>query len=143
VFLQSLNGLVVIDDFQRMPALFEVLRVLSDRRPLPSRFLILGSASLEPARGVSVSHAGRIAFAPMSGFALEEVGKNQWQNLWNRGRFPNSFLAATDAFSLDWRRNFTQSFVERDLPQLGIRETPPALYRFWTMLAHWQGQTWN
>jgi hypothetical protein len=143
ITLRSLKGLVVIDEFQRMPELFNLLRVLADRRPLPARFLILGSASPELVKGVSETLAGRAAYVPMSGFNLGEVGGEAWRNLWIRGRFPDSFLAPDDAHSYDWRRNFIQSFLERDIPQLGIRIPAATLRRFWTMLAHWHGQTWN
>jgi uncharacterized protein len=141
--LRPLTGLVVIDEFQRMPQLFNLLRVLADRRPLPARFLILGSASPELVKGVSESLAGRVAFVPMGGFNLAEVGHDQWRDLWIRGRFPDSFLASDDAHSYDWRQNFVESFLERDIPQLGIRIPAATLRRFWTMLAHWHGQTWN
>jgi predicted AAA+ superfamily ATPase len=141
--LKALSGLVVIDEFQRMPQLFELLRVLADRRPLPARFLILGSASPDLVKGVSESLAGRIAYIPMGGFDLEEVGTGEWRKLWYRGRFPDSFLASDDAHSYEWRQNFIQSFLERDVPQLGIRVAAPTLRRFWTMVAHWHGQTWN
>lgn len=141
--LRDLKGLVIIDECQRMPLLFELIRVLSDRRPLPARFLILGSAAPELVKGVSESLAGRVAFVPMSGFNLGEVGAEQWQKLWVRGRFPDSFLATDDERSMAWRQNFMQSFLERDIPQLGIRVPAPTLRRFWTMLAHWHGQTWN
>lgn len=143
ITLRSLNGLVVIDEFQRMPQLFSLLRVLADRRPLPARFLILGSASPELVKGVSESLAGRVAYVPMGGFNLAEVGGDAWRNVWIRGRFPDSFLAADDSHSYVWRQNFIQSFLERDIPQLGIRIPAATLRRFWTMLAHWHGQTWN
>lgn len=143
LMLRSLNGLVVIDEFQRMPKLFELLRVLADRRPLPARFLILGSASTELVKGVSETLAGRVAYVPMGGFNLTETGTIAWSNLWVRGRFPDSFLADNDARSYEWRQYFIQSFLERDIPQLGIRIPAVTLRRFWTMLAHWHGQLWN
>lgn len=143
ILLRDLDGMVVVDECQRMPKLFELLRVLADRRPLPARFLLLGSAALDLVRGVSESLAGRVAFVPMSGFNLAEVGTSHWQRLWVRGRFPDSFLAPDEARSLSWRQNFMQSFLERDIPQLGIRVPAAMLRRFWTMLAHWHGQTWN
>jgi len=143
ITLRALSGLVVIDEFQRMPELFALLRVLADRRPLPARFLILGSASPDLVKGVSETLAGRVAYVPMSGFNLAEVGGDTWRNLWIRGRFPDSFLASDDSHSYDWRQNFIQSFLERDIPQLGIRIPAATLRRFWTMLAHWHGQTWN
>lgn len=143
ITLRALNGLVVIDEFQRMPQLFNLLRVLADRRPLPARFLILGSASPDLVKGVSETLAGRVAYVPMNGFNLAEVGGDAWRNLWIRGRFPDSFLAPDESHSYDWRQNFIQSFLERDIPQLGIRVPAATLRRFWTMLAHWHGQTWN
>lgn len=141
--LAPLRGLVVIDEFQRRPALFELLRVLSDRRPLPARFLILGSASPELVRGASETLAGRVAQIEMSGFDLEEAGADSQRRLWMRGGFPRSFLAATEAASLAWRRDFMQTFLERDVPALGITVPAPALRRFWTMLAHLHGSVWN
>lgn len=143
LILRPIEGLVVIDEFQRMPELFNLLRVLADRRPLPARFLILGSASPELVKGVSETLAGRVAYVPMGGFNLEEVGAAQARTLWMRGRFPDSFLATDEAHSYAWRQHFVQSFLERDIPQLGIRVPAATLRRFWTMLAHWHGQTWN
>lgn len=141
--LRDLQGLVVIDECQRMPELFPLLRVLADRRPLTARFLILGSAAPELVRGSSESLAGRVALVPMGGFDLEEVGARNWRRLWIRGRFPDSYLAADDDASYGWRQNFIQTFLERDLPVLGLRTPATALRRFWTMLAHWHGQVWN
>ncbi len=143
LILKDLRGLVVIDEFQRQPELLELLRVLADRRPLPARFLVLGSASPLLVKGVSESLAGRVGYVQMSGFSLEEVGADQQDALWIRGGFPPSFLAADERLSHGWRANFIQSFLERDLPQLGIRIPAPALRRFWTMLAHFHGQVWN
>jgi predicted AAA+ superfamily ATPase len=143
LILRDLQGLVVIDEFQRQPALLELLRVLADRRPLPARFLVLGSASPLLVKGVSESLAGRVGYVQMSGFSLEEVNADQHDALWIRGGFPPSFLAEDEQFSHTWRANFIQSFLERDLPQLGIRIPAHALRRFWTMLAHFHGQVWN
>jgi len=143
LLLRPIKGLVVIDEFQRMPELFNLLRVLADRRPLPARFLILGSASPDLVQGVSETMAGRVAYIPMHGFGLHEVGMDRWRDLWIRGRFPNAFLAVDDEHSYDWRQNFIQSFLERDLPQLGLGIPAVTMRRFWTMLAHWHGQTWN
>jgi predicted AAA+ superfamily ATPase len=139
----SLRGLVVIDEFQRQPGLFELLRVLADRKPRPARFLILGSASLDLVRGASETLAGRIAYCEMSGFNLVEVGAKRQTPLWLRGGFPPSLLARSDADSFAWRQSFMQTFLERDVPQLGIRVSAHALRRFWTMLAHYHGQIWN
>ncbi len=141
--LQDLRGLVVIDEFQRQPELFALLRVLADRRPLPARFLVLGSASPLLVKGVSESLAGRVAYVDMGGFTLGEVGAEALDMLWIRGGFPDSFLAA-DALSYQWRSHFVQSLLERDIPQLADKNIPPhALRRFWTMLAHLHGRPWN
>jgi len=141
--LQSLRGLVVIDEIQRRPDLFPILRVLCDRTPLPARFLILGSASPEMLRQSSETLAGRLEIIRMAGFSLAEVGVEKQIQHWLRGGFPLSFLAASDADSLAWRRNFIQTFLERDLPQLGVRVPTASLFRFWNMLAHYHGQVWN
>lgn len=141
--LRGLKGLVVIDEVQRRPDLFPVLRVLTDRRPLSARFLILGSASPELLRQSSESLAGRIETIAMSGFSMSEVGLGAHARHWLRGGFPPSFLARTEADSIAWRKSFIQTFLERDLPQWGIGTPSAALLRFWTMLAHYHGQTWN
>ncbi|MGE5892874.1 MAG: ATP-binding protein [bacterium] len=141
--LHGLKGLVVIDEVQRKPDLFPVLRVLSDREPLSARFLILGSASPELMRQSSESLAGRIETVAMSCFSLSEVGPDARARHWLRGGFPLSFLARTEADSFAWRKSFVQTFLERDLPQWGIRVPAVALLRFWTMLAHYHGQIWN
>jgi predicted AAA+ superfamily ATPase len=134
---------VVIDEVQRAPDLFPVLRVLADRRPSRARFLVLGSASPELLRQASETLAGRIAFHTLEGFDLSEVGNDNLSRLWLRGGFPESFLARSNGASFEWRRNFIRTFVERDLPQLGIRVSARTLTRFWSMLAHYHGQIWN
>ncbi len=141
--LQGLSGLVVIDEIQRRPDLFQILRVLCDRTPLPARFLILGSASPEMLHQSSETLAGRLEIIRMAGFSLAEVGAEQQMQHWLRGGFPLSFLAASDADSLAWRRNFIQTFLERELPQLGVRVPTVSMFRFWNMLAHYHGQLWN
>lgn len=141
--LQDLRGLVVIDEIQRRPNLFPLLRVLCDREPLPAQFLILGSASPALLKASSESLAGRLEIVPVSGFSLQEVGFEAQSQHWLRGGFPLSFLSATETDSLAWRKNFIQLLLERDLPQWGIRIPAPALLRFWTLLAHYHGQTWN
>ncbi|MFH1908273.1 MAG: ATP-binding protein [Chloroflexota bacterium] len=141
--LRDLRGLVVIDEIQRMPNLFPILRVLCDRDPLPARFLILGSASPDLMRSSSESLAGRIETVSISGFSLAEVGVDALSKHWLRGGFPLSFLASSETDSLAWRKNFIQTFLERDLPQWGIRTPPATLLRFWTMLAHYHGQIWK
>jgi len=141
--MQSLNGLVVIDEVQRRPDLFPILRVLADRNPLPARFLILGSASPLLLKQSSESLAGRVEIISMSGFGLEEVGAEVQARHWLRGGFPLSYLAWSEADSVAWRKNFVQTFLERDLPQLGVRIPATTLLRFWTMVAHYHGQVWN
>jgi predicted AAA+ superfamily ATPase len=143
VALEPLRGLVILDEVQRQPELFPLLRVLSDRKPLPARFLILGSASPWLMRGVSESLAGRVSFVDVHGFDLEEVGEKALRRLWWRGGFPLAFLAKTDAISLRWKQDFLRTLLERDLPQLGITTPATTLRRFWTMLAHFHGQVWN
>ena len=141
--LRDLKGWVVIDEIQRRPDLFPVLRVLADRKPLPARFLILGSASPDLLRQSSESLAGRLETIAMSGFSLAEVGRPAQMRHWLRGGFPPSFLARSNTDSLVWRKNFIQSFLERDLPQWNLVVPAAAMLRFWTMLAHYHGQTWN
>jgi len=141
--LEELSGLVVMDEIQRRPDLFELLRVLVDRPNNPARFLILGSASLGLVRGVSESLAGRIGFVDLSGFDLREVGSENRSSLWIRGGFPRSFLAADDPSSMAWRDDFIRTFLERDIPQLGITIPAETLRRFWTMISHYHGQVWN
>ena len=141
--LEPLRGLVVIDEVQHRPDLFPVLRVLADRAPLPARFLVLGSASPALLRQGSESLAGRLGYHELGGFDLAEVGADHWDRLWLRGGFPRSWLAPDEAASLEWRRDFIRSFVERDLPGLGITLPSRLLHDFWTMLAHYHGQTWN
>lgn len=141
--LEGLHGVVVIDEFQRVPGLPEVLRVLADRDPLPARFVILGSASPSLMRSSSETLAGRVRFIDIQGFTLDEVGEGAAPALWVRGGFPESFLAGSDASSLRWREDFIRTFLERDIPQLGSRVPAERLRRFWTMCAHYHGQTWN
>ncbi|MEP7246212.1 MAG: ATP-binding protein [Gammaproteobacteria bacterium] len=141
--LERLRGIVIIDEIQRLPELFPVLRVLADRKPLPARFLILGSASPELLRQSSESLAGRIETISVAGFSLTEVGKSVANRHWQRGGFPLSFLARTNDDSFTWRQQFIQTFLERDIPQLGINIPAPALLRFWTMVAHCHGGIWS
>ncbi|MGA2623820.1 MAG: ATP-binding protein [Bacteroidota bacterium] len=141
--LSGLKGLVVIDEIQRKSDLFPVLRVLADRKPLPARFLILGSASPDLLRQSSESLAGRIETITMMGFGLGEVGVGALSRHWLRGGFPLSFLARSDRDSNSWRKNFVQTFLERDLIQLGIHVPATTMRRFWTMVAHSHGQIWN
>jgi predicted AAA+ superfamily ATPase len=141
--LRPLKGLVVLDEIQRKPDLFPLLRVLADRRPIRTRFLILGSASPEMLRQGNESLAGRIAYYPLDGFSLQEVGVANHEKLWLRGGFPDSYLASSNAKSVAWRQQFVSTFLERDIPQLGIQVGAATLRRFWTMLAHYHGQVWN
>lgn len=141
--LAPLRGLVVIDECQRQPDLLPLLRVLADRRPLPAKFLLLGSAAPELVRGTSETLAGRVAHREMAGFDLAEVPPSKLATLWLRGGFPRAYLARTERDSFGWRADFTQTFIERDLPQLGVRVPAAALRRFWTMLAHYHGGVWN
>jgi len=141
--LAPLEGLVVIDEVQRRPELFPVLRVLADRTASPARFLVLGSASGALLRQSSESLAGRVERVTLGGFSLGEVGVAAEQKLWFRGGFPPSFLAPDESSSTAWRKSFIQTLLERDFPQWGVRVPTVALQRFWTMLAHYHGQTWN
>jgi len=141
--LAPLRGLVVIDEVQRQPNLFPVLRVLADRKPLRARFLVLGSASPELLRQGSESLAGRIAFVEMGGFDLSEAGAAALRRLWWRGGFPRSFLARNDTDSRAWLANFIRTFLERDVREYGVEVPAAVLRRLWNMLAHYHGQIWN
>lgn len=141
--LGSLAGLVVIDEVQRAPFLFETLRVLVDRPRNAARFLLLGSASPALTRGASESLAGRVGLLDLAGFDLREVGVGEWRTLWLRGGFPRSYLAPNLKGSVLWRESFARTFLERDVPQLGITIPAETLHRFWTMIAHYHGQVWN
>lgn len=141
--LASLRGTVVIDEIQRRPDLFPVLRVLADRSPLPARFLVLGSASPVLLRQASESLAGRVETMTLEGFDLEEVGREALTRHWRRGGFPASFLARSDADSLAWRRGFIQSYLERDVATFGVTLPAATLLKFWTMVAHVHGGIWN
>ncbi len=141
--LRRLRGLVVLDEVQRLPEVFSVLRVLADRPRKPARFLILGSASPDLLQQSSESLAGRVAYYWLPGFGVDEVAGRDLDKLWVRGGFPRSFLARGAAASVAWRRDFITTFLERDVPQFGIRAPAPTLRRFWMMLAHYHGQTWN
>ena len=141
--LEGLRGLVVIDEVQRRPELFPILRVLADKLPQPAQFLILGSASPELLSQSSESLAGRIEVLEMAGFSLSEVGDAQQEPLWLRGGCPLSYLAAQDSDSFVWRQQFIRSFFERDLLQFHPGVAPATMMRFATMLAHYHAQTWN
>lgn len=143
--LTPLRGLVVIDEVHLAPGLFPVLRGLMDREGTPARFLLLGSAAMALLRQGSQSLAGRLAVVEVHGFDLQEAGTRpeQVQALWHRGGYPLSYLAPDDAASAEWRAQFIELFLQRDLPQLGINVPAPAMRRFWMMLTHYHGQTWN
>jgi predicted AAA+ superfamily ATPase len=141
--LENLTGLVVIDEIQRAPDLFKVLRVLVDRPKNPARFLILGSASRELIRQSSESLAGRLSYLELTPLSLSEIPEDQLAKLWYRGGFPRSFLAENDPLSVAWRDAYVRTYLEQDIPALGIRIAAPALRRFWTMLAHYHGQVFN
>lgn len=141
--LEPLTGLVVIDEIQRAPDIFPVLRVLADRVPNPARFLLLGSASPALLRRSSESLAGRVEVIEIGGFDVDELGPDAADRVWRRGGFPLSCLAADEEASRVWRRQFLLALAERDLPQLGVSLPTPALQRFFIMLAHYHGQVWN
>jgi uncharacterized protein len=141
--LGRLENLVVIDEIQRRPDLFPTLRYLVDRPENKARFLLLGSASPQLLRQSSESLAGRIAYHELGGFSLAEVGVAALHTLWRRGGYPRAFLAENETESLDWREQFVRTFLERDVPQLGLRLPAPMLRRFWAMTAHYHGQIWN
>jgi hypothetical protein len=141
--LSPLRGTVVIDEVQRRPDLFPVLRVLADRRPRKARFLILGSASPALLRQSSETLAGRLETVLLGGLRLDELGGRSISRHWRRGGFPPAYLARSEADSLRWRGELVRSLLERDLPQMGVRIAPTTLLRFWTMLAHYHGSVWN
>lgn len=141
--LQGLRGLVVIDEAQRQPGLFPVLRVLADRTGQPATFLILGSASPELSRQAAESLAGRVEIIELRGFDLNELPPDSQEKLWVRGGFPRSFLADDEDASATWRKNFIRTFLERDLAALGFGLSPALMGRYWTMLAHYHAQIWN
>lgn len=141
--LKGLKGVVIIDEVQRLPELFPILRVLVDRPKSSTRFLILGSASPELLRQGAETLAGRIIYHELGGFSLDEVGIKNYLRLWLRGGFPRAYLASSDTMSEEWRRGFIRTFLERDLPQLGINIRSTTMHRFWSMLAHSHGQIWN
>ena len=136
-------GLVIVDEVQRMPELFALLRPLCDDRQRKAVYLLLGSASWDLVQGVSETLAGRIQFVDVAGFSLAEVGAARQDQLWLRGGFPRAFLAGSGAAWERWMEGFTRTFLERDIPGLGSQVSPVALGRFWRMLAHYHGQTWN
>ena len=141
--LSPLRGLVVLDEIQRLPEVFPTLRVLADRPRRPSRFLVLGSAGPDLLRQSAETLAGRIAYYELPGFSVGEVPAGQMPRLWLRGGFPRSFTMRSHADSYRWRVDFVRTFLERDLPQLGVGVPSATLDRFWSMLAHYHAQIWN
>ncbi len=141
--LKDTKGLIILDEIQRFPELFPVLRVLADRPGTPARFLVLGSASPALLRQSSETLAGRIVYHELAGFSIDETGVDHLDRLWLRGGFPRAYLARSHAASMEWRRAFIQTFLERDIPQMGITIRSTTLRRFWNMLAHYHGQIWN
>jgi uncharacterized protein len=140
--LEDLRGLIVIDEIQRLPDLFPLLRYLVDRGA-DQRYLILGSASRDLLRQSSETLAGRVAFHQLGGFRVSDVGPENITTLWVKGGLPRSFLASTEEESLVWRRQYISTFLERDIPQLGITIPARTMRRFWTMLSHYHGQILN
>jgi predicted AAA+ superfamily ATPase len=140
--LEDLTGLIVIDEIQRLPDLFPLLRYLVDQGE-NRKFVILGSASRDLIRQSSESLAGRIAYFQLGGFRLSDIDPGDVKALWQRGGLPRSFLAASDNESLLWRNQYVTTFLERDIPQLGITIPARTLRRFWTMLSHYHGQILN
>ncbi|MCC6242650.1 MAG: ATP-binding protein [Gemmatimonadaceae bacterium] len=134
--LADCRGLVVLDEIQRRPDLFPILRVLADRRPIRCRFLVLGSASPDLLRQGAESLAGRIAFHELRPFSLSELGIDTLTRRWRRGGFPRAYLARAEADSVRWRQDFVRTYLEKDLPQLGITTAGATMRRFWEMLAH-------
>lgn len=141
--LGQCEGLVILDEVQRLPELFTLLRPLCDRPDRFTKFLLLGSASWEMVKGVSESLAGRIQLVDVSGFSLAETGGESLHQLWFRGGFPQAFLSGSDAEAMEWHEAFGRTFLERDIANLGFVAAPEALRRFWMMLAHFHGQIWN
>ncbi len=139
--LSLLSGLVVIDEIQRVPELFTLIRVLVDDENLNLTFLILGSASKELIRQSSETLAGRISTIEITPFSLHETKEQKL--LWLRGGFPKSYLANTEEISFNWRKSYISTFLERDIPELGIQIDPQNLRRFWMMIAHYHGNIIN
>ena len=141
--LSQAEGLVVIDEVQRMPELFTLLRPLVDSLERRAQFLLLGSASWDLVKGISETLAGRIAFINVGGFSLEEVGVEEQRRLWLQGGFPEAYLEDDSDDWQQWMEDFSRTFLERDIPGIGSKVAPQTLRRFWRMLAHYHGQNWN
>jgi len=141
--LKELRGLIILDEIQHSPDLFMTLRVLADRPRKLARFLVLGSASGDLLRQSSESLAGRISYHHVAPLSLAEISTAKSKQLWLRGGLPRSYLARSNRASLDWRKQFIRTFLERDLGQFGLRLSATTMRRFWTMLAHYHGQLFN
>lgn len=141
--LRDCEGLVIIDEVQRMPVLFELLRPLCDDPARKATFLLLGSASPDLLRGISESLAGRSQFVAIPGFSITELAATDQDRLWLRGSFPRAFLADSNASAFRWLEAFRRTVIERDIPGLGFRVPSAGLGRFWSILAHFHGQVWN
>ena len=137
--LRGCEGLVIIDEVQRLPGMFETLRPICDAPDRKAVFLLLGSASWELIKGVSETLAGRVLFVDVGGFSLAEVGARNQDRLWMRGGFPRAYLAPSESAWMRWMQSFTRTFLERDIPGLGSKVSSEALGRFWRMLAHHHG----
>lgn len=140
--LEDLEGLIVIDEVQRKPDLFPLLRYLVDSKPA-QRYLLLGSASRDLIRQSSETLAGRIAYVRLGGFLPEDLEPEGMKRLWLRGGLPPAYVAPSDRASLLWRENYVTTFLERDIPQFGITIPPHTLRRFWMMICHYHGQVLN
>lgn len=141
--LTELRGLVVIDEIQRRPELFPMLRVLADRPRRPATFLILGSAAPHLLKQSSESLAGRISYNELDGFSLADAGARHWRKLWLCGGFPRSYLARSDAESFEWRGDLRRTYIDQELPALGPGFPAHTVERVWEMLVHYHGQTLN
>ena len=141
--LEPLTGLVVLDEVQRIPQLFPLLRVLADRHPTPAKFLILGSASPWLMKGITESLAGRVSFIDVPGLALTEVGVEKVDQLWWRGGYPRAYLAGSDSEARQWQEDLERTVMERDMAMVAPNLPAVAMRRFWSMVAHYHGQTWN
>lgn len=142
---QFTDSLVIIDEIQRMPELFPLLRALVDQKRIPGRFLVLGSTSLDLIKKTSESLAGRIIYHELTPFKIKEVGSSLKIifDLWLKGGYPDSYLSEDIELSFTWRDAYIKTYLERDIPQLGIHVPALQLRKFWTMIAHCHGQLWN
>ncbi|MFH2096772.1 MAG: ATP-binding protein [Bacteroidota bacterium] len=142
-FESNLDRLIVLDEVQRIPDLFPVLRAMIDLKRVPSRFILLGSASPDLIRDSSESLAGRIAYQELFPFNILEMKNMPVETLWFRGGFPDAILSKSDNLSLKWHQNFIKTYIERDIPMLGLNIDRNIIHKLWTMLAHWNGNMIN